>query len=743
MVESASSEKQQAEKRSAVPDDEPNIESLKLEIENSRLKEKEYEILLSCNNDIASIRDKNDLLQVIHNKLKRLFNIRDVFICKIDEKRENIVPFLRVAGEQLSSHKNFERLIQSQFSLIEGSFNRILSSKEPVIFDLERAYIFTKYPEYWQFLKDGGLREGVLVCLFNGDDQIGTLTLYSEKKNTFNSEHFTLITSIAAQLSIAVTNILANEELKRREKEKSVLLALSNDIANTKNKKDLLHIINSKLKTLFYFTHSVIGVINNEKRTYNAFIVDLASKSAGHTDYEEIVIKTHYPINDGVVNIVLQSSSPVVFDLDKLNDEIEMPRYLKLNHGIGIKEVIMVALRKDEENIGVQVLFSDRKAAFNSDNLSIIQGISHQLSIAVANCIANEKIARQLEEINHYKQRLEDENLYLQEEIQVKYNYSEIVGSGMEMQRVFRLVAQVANSDSTVLILGETGTGKELIARAIHNSSHRKDKLMVKVNCAALPANLIESELFGHEKGSFTGAVERRIGKFELANNSTLFLDEIGELPLELQVKLLRALQEKEIERVGGKSTIKINVRIIAATNRDLQGEVNTGKFRSDLYYRLNVFPITLTPLRGRKEDIPLLVSHFIARYARSTGKKVTNIAHHVLEELSAYSWPGNVRELEHLIERTILLTNGRTIKEIHLPVKERKDPAGSEKHLHIKTIDENERDHILRVLKICNGKVAGERGAANLLGVPTSTLNSKMKKLGIKKEHIFSHTKI
>jgi transcriptional regulator with GAF, ATPase, and Fis domain len=285
-----------------------------------------------------------------------------------------------------------------------------------------------------------------------------------------------------------------------------------------------------------------------------------------------------------------------------------------------------------------------------------------------------------------------------------------------------------------VLILGETGTGKELVARAIHNASPRKDKFMIKVNCAALPANLVESELFGHEKGSFTGAVERRIGKFELANDSTLFLDEIGEMPLELQVKLLRAIQEREIERVGGKSVIKTNVRIIAATNRNLRKEVEAGKFRSDLFYRLNVFPIHLPPLRDRKEDLPMLASHFISQQTQRSGKKIANISQRALETLMRYDWPGNVRELEHLIERSVLMTTGPTIKEIPLPTDLDTGFLDLGQGSTLKTLDELERDHILVVLKKCGHKIGGPGGAAELLRLPATTLHSKIKKLGIKK---------
>lgn len=311
-----------------------------------------------------------------------------------------------------------------------------------------------------------------------------------------------------------------------------------------------------------------------------------------------------------------------------------------------------------------------------------------------------------------------------------------MVGHNGGLKDVAYLISRVADTDTTVLILGETGTGKELVAKALHNSSPRKDKLMIRVNCAALPATLIESELFGHEKGSFTGATERRIGKFELANNSTLFLDEIGELALELQVKLLRALQEKEIERIGGKTVVKVNVRIIAATNRDLLQEVQAGRFRSDLYYRLNVFPISMPALRDRAEDIPVLVAHFINKLAQKLDKKITGIAPEELNKLKLYNWPGNVRELEHVMERSAIMATDYTIREIFLPDGNRKamaNPAMQE--FKTKSLEDSERDHIRAVLTKCGGKVKGAGGAAELLGVPPTTLHSKMKKLGITKD--------
>jgi DNA-binding NtrC family response regulator len=312
-----------------------------------------------------------------------------------------------------------------------------------------------------------------------------------------------------------------------------------------------------------------------------------------------------------------------------------------------------------------------------------------------------------------------------------------IIGNSPGLLNLFDLITQVAPVDTSVLILGESGTGKERIADCIHNLSPRKNKPFVKVNCAALPATLIESELFGHEKGSFTGASDRRIGKFEKADKGTIFLDEIGEMPLDLQVKLLRVLQEKYIERIGARDVTKVDVRVIAATNRNLEKEVAEGRFRLDLYYRLNVFPMELPPLRERLEDIPALANHFVTIYNQKAGKKISGLSKKVLEAMAAYNWPGNIRQLENLIERSVLLTKGTVIEEISLPAHPGKDIPMVIPGNETKTIHENERDYIIAVLKKCRGKIWGSGGAAELLKIPPTTLKSKMNKLGIRKENI------
>jgi transcriptional regulator with PAS, ATPase and Fis domain len=347
---------------------------------------------------------------------------------------------------------------------------------------------------------------------------------------------------------------------------------------------------------------------------------------------------------------------------------------------------------------------------------------------------AQEGLQQALGEIARLKERLQAENLYLQEEIKGAFNFDDIVGESASLRRVFHKVEQVAPTDSNVLILGETGTGKELIARAIHSRSPRQHRPLVKVNCAALPSTLIESEFFGHEKGAFTGALTRKIGRFELADGGTIFLDEIGDLALELQAKLLRVLQEGEFERIGSTTTLKVNVRVIAATNRKLEKEVAAGTFRPDLYYRLSVFPIELPPLRERRDDIPLLVWFFVGRSQRKLGKSITEIPKRIMDALISYSWPGNVRELENVIERAVILSPGPTLRvdESFVRVVPRHAATTSGRSL-----EEIERAHILRVIEECGGRIKGSNNAAARLGLNPSTLRSRMKKLSIQRPDV------
>ncbi len=334
-----------------------------------------------------------------------------------------------------------------------------------------------------------------------------------------------------------------------------------------------------------------------------------------------------------------------------------------------------------------------------------------------------------LEEIKQLKDQLDAERKYLQEEIKLEFNHEHIIGQSDEINYVFYKVEQIAGTDTNVLVLGETGTGKELVARAIHGLSLRKERALIKMNCAALPSNLIESELFGHEKGAFTGAHSRRLGRFEVANSATLFLDEIGELPLELQPKLLRVIESGEFERLGSSDTIKVDVRIIAATNRNLEEEVRKGRFREDLWYRLNIFPITMPPLRDRLADIPLLVNFYIDKISKRLGKSIEMVPVGVMDALLKYHWPGNIRELENVLERAVINSSGPKLRLVDELKKPHKDLTRSER-----TLADVEREYIIRVLEQVHWKVSGQNSAAQILGLDRSTLRARMRKLNIRK---------
>jgi formate hydrogenlyase transcriptional activator len=391
---------------------------------------------------------------------------------------------------------------------------------------------------------------------------------------------------------------------------------------------------------------------------------------------------------------------------------------------------------------GVLTLGRRDERAFSRDEVKFLMQVASQVAIAVENALAYSKIAE-------LKEKLTQEKLYLEDEIRTELNFEEIVGKSAVLRRVLRQVATVAPTDSTVLIYGDTGTGKELIARAIHNLSSRRSSAFVKLNCAAIPTGLLESELFGHEKGAFTGAIAQRIGRFELADRGTVFLDEIGEIPLELQPKLLRVLQEREFERLGSTRTLTTGARLIAATNRDLASMVEEQKFRSDLFYRLNVFPVRVPSLRERPEDIPLLVRHFAEQCARRMTKKIETISTETLKQMQKYHWPGNIRELQNVIERAVILSAGPVLnippselQSRHAPVavngngntdgKRESSPAKDIRNV----LEETERKHILNVLSQTNWVVAGPNGAAELLGMKRSTLQLRMRKLGLSREN-------
>jgi formate hydrogenlyase transcriptional activator len=389
----------------------------------------------------------------------------------------------------------------------------------------------------------------------------------------------------------------------------------------------------------------------------------------------------------------------------------------------GVKSFCSIPLLSHNRALGALNVGRRSDAGFSPEEIELLCQVAQQIAIAVENALAYQEIAA-------LKDKLAKEKVYLEEEIQTGYNFDEIIGESRSLNQVLKEVQTVAATDSTVLILGETGSGKELVARALHNLSERRERTFVKLNCAAIPTGLLESELFGHEKGAFTGAIATKIGRFELADRGTLFLDEVGEIPLELQVKLLRVLQEQEFERLGSTRTIRVNARVIAATNRDLDGMVKEHKFRSDLYYRLKVFPITVPPLRERPGDISLLVRHFAQKFGTRMKKRILTVPAEAMKAMQAYPWPGNVRELENFIERAVILSTG---SDLAIPASELKPPATpSHNHNTVVTLEEAEREHILKALRDSKWVLSGPMGAAAKLGMKRTTLHSKMQKLGI-----------
>jgi formate hydrogenlyase transcriptional activator len=433
----------------------------------------------------------------------------------------------------------------------------------------------------------------------------------------------------------------------------------------------------------------------------------------------QIVGGHEFPVDDSPGGLVWLTQQPLL--LSDLSKERRWPKITGFMREDGMKSVCFVPLTTAVRRIGAMGFASLQKEAYDKTDVEFLQQVAKQVAVAVENVLA-------YQEINELKDKLAKEKLYLEDEILTEYNFEEIIGESAALKRILKQAETVAPTDSTVLIQGETGTGKELIARAIHRLSGRRQRTFVKMNCAAIPSGLLESELFGHEKGAFTGAIAQKVGRFESAHQGTLFLDEVGDIPLELQSKLLRVLQEQEFERLGGTKTIKVNVRLVAATNHDLSRMVAEKQFRSDLYYRLNVFPVTVPSLRDRPEDIPLLVRYFAQQYARRMNKPIETIPVETMANLSRYYWPGNVRELENLVERSVILSQG---PDLRVPLGELKAAAQTVIDDGT-TLEAAERRHILQALKETNWVIGGPSGAAARLGMKRTTLQSKMQKLGI-----------
>jgi formate hydrogenlyase transcriptional activator len=580
----------------------------------------------------------------------------------------------------------------------------------------------TRYPKIMQLLRGHGVRSCCVLPLTTAQRRLGAMGLGGAEPSAFAHADLEFLAQVARQVAVAVENVLNYEaaqcyqaEMARQRDRVQVVLDVTNAMVANLDLRELFQAVSELLRRLIRHEYASLVLVDPAKGQLRLEALDFPGSNS---QIHEVQMAS---LEDSPAADALRTRQPLLLnrmDVERFPSEI-VRRLL----AEGLQSAVCIPLLRGDRALGTLNVASMREAAFTPDDVALLTQIGNELAIAVENALA----FRQIEEL---KDKLTEEKLYLEDEIRTEYDFEEIVGDSQSLKRVLRDVETVAPTDSTVLIQGESGTGKELIARAIHNLSGRRQRTFVKVNCAAIPTGLIESELFGHEKGAFTGAISQKIGRFELADKGTLFLDEIGDIPLELQPKLLRVLQEREFERLGSTRTVKVDIRLVTATNRDLSQMIASREFREDLFYRLNVFPITLPPLRERREDIPLLARYFTQKYARRMNRAIETIPGEAMEALTNWNWPGNVRELENLIERAVILTRGAAL---HVPLAElRNGGEAASTTGALTTLEEAEREHILRGLRESKWVVGGPAGAAVRLGLKRTTLQSRIQKLGI-----------
>jgi formate hydrogenlyase transcriptional activator len=696
-------------------------------VQSLDIQQRQYLTLHELSKAIASHRNLSDLFHELAANLHHIFEFQSISVMMHDESQD--VMRLHILE---SSEPAFQQA-PSEIP-IDGSITGwVWRNQQPVVVsDVDEE---TRFPMAQVLRGKFPVKSFCSLPLTTAHRRVGVLNIVSDKSGVYDKLDLEFARLVAAQIAIALDNAFNFQEAQcyqrqlARERDRSeLLLEVNNMLVSNLNLRELLSALSLCLRKVV--PHDAAGLA-----LYDYSINQLRISALEFPTKENLFVEGEIiPLEESPAGRAFTTRKTVVMK-DAGNPESPVGKRFA---AAGVKSCCLIPLVSHDRGLGVLSVASLRENAFTSDDSELLNQIAKQVSIAVENACAFRKIET-------LKNRLEEEKLYLEEEIRTEYNFEEIIGGSPALRRVLQDVETVARTDSNVLIYGETGTGKELLARAIHNLSLRKERTLVKVNCAAIPTGLLESEMFGHEKGAFTGAIERRIGRFELAHQGTLFLDEVEDIPLELQPKLLRMLQEQEFERLGSSRTIRVAVRIVAATNLDLARLVAEKKFRSDLFYRLNVFPITLPPLRERAEDIPMLAHFFAQKFAQQMRKPIERIPAEGMAALTAYSWPGNIRELQNLIERAVILTRGRALE---IPLAELRQsanfgapgisdmPEAAEAHDQTKTgtLKDVEREHILRALNESNWVVGGPNGAAARLGLNRTTLNHRMRKLGIKR---------
>ena len=694
-----------------------------------------YESVLRISEAISACRDPKEFARIIADQLGEFlpFNHLGLIVFKENSKEieclctEGPVSFPEVPVEELSSWQ-------------------VYNTQEPLY--IANWYSDQRFPHLRQLTAEKSLPLGsvIRVPLTTPHRRLGALGIASPPGLAYGTEEIDLMCRIARVVAFAIDDALnlrkaqqAQAELQHQNDRLQLLLNLTNRITSTLELRELLRAIAANIRQLMQCDG--VGIILPEPASSHFRMHALDFNGGTKFLHEDLL----FPPADNASQRAFHTLSPVV--VNGVDPEILGSMLYRIALEEGLESQCFIPLVNHGRARGVLAV-GRATGSFTQDDVEFLSHVSGQLAIAIENALA-------YHEISELRDQLAQEKLYLEQEIRSELNFEQIVGTSAALKRALELVETVAPSDSTVLLLGETGTGKELIARAIHDHSRRKDRTFVKMNCAAIPTGLLESELFGHEKGAFTGAISQKTGRLELANQGTLFLDEVGDIPIEIQPKLLRALQEREFERLGSNHTRKVNVRMVAATNRDLEKMIADKEFRNDLYYRLNVFPIQIPPLRERREDIPLLVRFFVQKFSKQMQKNIESIPPAVMRGLTAWDWPGNIRELENFVERAVILTRGRSLDppmaELHNSSTDRSTNAPDSPNqeeiarfikkaisvMNRKQAPTNEyankqREEIVRALTQSNGRVGGADGAAARMGINRTTLHCRMKKLGI-----------
>jgi formate hydrogenlyase transcriptional activator len=677
-------------------------------------------LLLEVSEAIASRRHLNDLFQDLAERLPRVVPFDYINVLLHDPARNVMRLHILVAPEHSTIRAGLELPMDGSMAGL------VWTTQQPLtIDDLDTE---DRFPLLIPLLRENGVRSMCTLPLTSALRRIGTLGFGSLTHRAYTEADLHFMRQVANQVAVAVDNVLHDESARAAQQQTTrdrdrlqLLLEVNNAVVSHLDLDKVFTAVSACLRRVIPHDGSSLLLYEPETGQYRVHVLGF-----GQNDGFIEEGQTTERCTDCPAALAYTTRQPALFGADDLRalaaDQPVAQRLL----AEGVESFCCVPLLSHDRALGTLNVGSRQPGAFSPDDVALLGQVAQQIAIAVENGLAYRQIAE-------LKEKLSSEKLYLEDEIRTEHNFEEIIGQSHALKHALAQVEVVAPTDSTVLIQGETGTGKELIARAIHNLSGRRARTFVKLNCAAIPTGLLESELFGHEKGAFTSAIAQKIGRFELAHGGTLFLDEVGDIPLELQSKFLRVLQEQEFERLGGTRTIRVDVRLVAATNRDLAAMVAERQFRSDLFYRLNVFPIVSPPLRERQDDIPRLVRYFTQKFASRMTRTITTIPAATMTAMSAYPWPGNIRELENFIERAVILSRGPQL-EVPLAELKPREPVASPPNepVSLNTLEEAERDHIRRALEQANWLVGGPSGAAARLGMKRTTLQSKMAKLGI-----------